>query len=68
MTDFQKRYLEEVGRRLHCQGFEVWPEYEGILPIEKDARRVCNVNVHGSVSYDPEIGRASCRERVWLKV
>ena len=30
MTDFQKRYLEEVGRRLHCQGFEVWPEYEEI--------------------------------------
>ncbi len=50
MTDFQKRYLEEVSRRLHCQGFEVWPEYEGILPIEKDARRVCNVNVHGSVA------------------
>ena len=62
MTDFQKRYLEEVGRRLHCQGFEVWPEYEGILPIEKDARRVCNVNVHGSVSYDPDYVRRNGQE------
>ena len=62
MTDFQKRYLEEVGRRLHCQGFEVWPEYEGSLPIEKDARRVCNVNVHGSVSYDPDYVRRNGQE------
>lgn len=62
MTDFQKRYLEEVSRRLHCQGFEVWPEYEGILPIEKDARRVCNVNVHGSVSYDPDYVRRNGQE------
>ena len=62
MTDFQKRYLAEVGRRLHCQGFEVWPEYEGSLPIEKDAHRVCKVNVHGSVSYDPDYVRRNGQE------
>ena len=62
MTDFQKRYLEEVSRRLHCQGVEVWPEYEGLLPIEKDARRVCNVNVHGSVSYAPDYVRRNGQE------
>ena len=62
MTDFQKRYLAEVGRRLHCQGFEVWPEYEGSLPIEKDAHRVCKVNVHGSVRYDPDYVRSNGQE------
>ena len=24
------------------------------MPIEKDAHRVCNVNTHGNVSYDPD--------------
>ena len=40
--------------QLQRQGFTVQPEYEGLLPIEKDARRVCNVNMHGNVSYDPD--------------
>lgn len=34
MTDFQKRYLDEVGRRLQRQGFTVQLECEGFLPIE----------------------------------
>ena len=54
MTDHQAKYLSEVGRRLRREDFTVQPEYEGLLPIEKDAHRVCNVNVHGSVSYDPD--------------
>ena len=54
MTDHQTKYLSEVGRRLRREGFTVQPEYAGLLPIEKDAHRICNVNVHGNVSYDPD--------------
>ena len=54
MTDHQTKYLSEVGRRLRREGFTVQPEYMGLLPIEKDAHRICNVNVHGNVSYDPD--------------
>ena len=38
MTDHQTKYLSEVGRRLRREDFTVQPEYEGLLPIEKDAR------------------------------
>lgn len=62
MTDFQKRYLDGAGRRLQRQGFTVQPEFEELLPIEKDAHRVCNVNIHGSVSYDPDCVRRSGQE------
>ena len=54
MTEHQTKYLSEVGRRLRREGFTVQPEYAGLLPIEKDAHRICNVNVHGNVSYDPD--------------
>ena len=54
MTDHQTKYLSEVGRRLRREGFTVQPEYAGLLPIEKDAHRICNVNAHGNVSYDPD--------------
>ena len=54
MTDHQTKYLSEVGRRLRREGFTVQPEYSGLLPIEKDAHQICNVNVHGNVSYDPD--------------
>ena len=54
MTEFQVKYLSEVSQRLCRAGFTVQPEYAGLLPIEKDAHRVCNVNVHGNVSYDPD--------------
>ena len=54
MTDYQTKYLSEVGQRLRREGFTVQPEYMGLLPIEKDAHRICNVNVHGNVSYDPD--------------
>ena len=54
MTDHQTKYLSEVGRRLRREGFTVQPEYAGLLPIEKDAHQICNVNVHGNVSYDPD--------------
>ena len=54
MTDHQTKYLSEVGRRLRREGFTVQPEYAGLLPIEKGAHQICNVNVHGSVSYDPD--------------
>ena len=54
MTDHQAKYLSEVGRRLRREDFTVQPEYAGLLPIEKDAHQICNVNVHGNVSYDPD--------------
>lgn len=54
MTDFSKRYLAEVGRRLQYEGFTIWPEHEGLLPVEKDARRVCTVNIRGSIGYDSD--------------
>ena len=54
MSDFAKKYLSEVEHRLRREGFTVQPEYAGLLPIEKDAHRICNVNVHGNVSYDPD--------------
>ena len=54
MTDHQTKYLSEVERRLRREGFIVQPEHAGLLPIEKDAHRVCNVNTHGNVSYDPD--------------
>ena len=54
MTDHQAKYLSEVEHRLRREGFTVQPEYAGLLPIEKDAHRICNVNAHGNVSYDPD--------------
>ena len=54
MTDFQKKYLAETGQQLRRAGFAVCPEHENLLPVEKDSHRLCNVNVHGSVSYDPD--------------
>ena len=54
MTDYQTKYLSEVGRRLRRGGFTVQPEHAGLLPIEKDSHRICNVNVYGNVSYDPD--------------
>ena len=54
MTDHQAKYLSEVEHRLRREGFTVQPEYAGLLPIEKDSHRICNVNVHGNVSYDPD--------------
>lgn len=54
MTDHQTKYLPEAGHRLCRAGFAVQPEHMGLLPIEKDAHRICNVNAHGNVSYDPD--------------
>jgi len=54
MTDHQAKYLSEVEHRLRREGFTVQPEHMGLLPVEKDAHRICNVNVHGNVSYDPD--------------
>ena len=54
MTDHQAKYLSEVEHRLRREGFTVQPEYAGLLPIEKDAHRICNVNARGNVSYDPD--------------
>ena len=54
MTDHQTKYLSEAGHRLRRAGFTVQPEHMGLLPVEKDAHRICNVNAHGNVSYDPD--------------
>lgn len=64
MDDLQRRYLAEVGLRLRWAGFEVCPEYKGLLPIKKDAQQLCTINMHGGVSYDPEDIRLNGQEGV----
>ena len=68
MTDFSKRYLAEVGRRLQYEGFTIWPEHEGLLPVEKDARQVCTVNIRGSMGYDPDYVRQNGLEDILEQV
>ncbi len=68
MTDFSKRYLAEVGRRLHHEGFRIWPEHEGLLLVEKDARQVCTVNIRGSMGYDPDYVRQNGLEDILEQV
>jgi len=62
MADHQTKYLSEAGHRLRRAGFTVQPEHMGLLPVEKDAHRICNVNVHGNVSYDPDHVRRNSLE------
>lgn len=64
MDDLQRRYLAEVGLRLRWAGFEVCPEYNGLLPIKKDAQQFCTINMHGGVSYDPGDIRLNGQEDV----
>lgn len=64
MNDLQKKYLTEVGQRLHLAGFEAGPEYNGLLPIKKDAHQICTINMHGGVSYDPDFVRRNGQEDV----
>ena len=54
MNALQEKYLAEVGHRLHRAGFEAGPEYNGLLPIKKDAHQLCTINMHGGMSYDPD--------------
>ena len=62
MNALQEKYLTEVGHRLRRAGFEAGPEYSGLLPIKKDAHQLCNINMHGGVSYDPDFVRKKGQE------
>ena len=62
MNALQEKYLTEVGHRLRRAGFEAGPEYNGLLPIQKDAHQLCNINMHGGVSYDPDFVRKNGQE------
>ena len=62
MNDLQRKYLTEVGHRLRRAGFEAGPEYNGLLPIQKDAHQLCTINMHGGVSYDPYFVRRNGQE------
>ena len=62
MNDLQRKYLTEVGHRLRRAGFEAGPEYNGLLPIQKDAHQLCTINMHGGVSYDPDFVRKNGQE------
>ena len=62
MNALQEKYLTEVGHRLRHAGFEAGPEYNGLLPIQKDAHQLCNINMHGGVSYDPDFVRKKGQE------
>lgn len=68
MNEFQSKYLAEVSQRLRREGFTVCPEYAGLLPVEKDAHKLCNINIHGGISYDPEqvrrLGQEDALEQV----
>ena len=54
MNDFQTKYLAEAGQRIRYAGFTVCPEKDGLLPVEWEGHRVCNVNGNGGMTYDPE--------------
>ena len=64
MNALQEKYLTEVGHRLLRAGFEAGPEYNGLLPIQKDAHQLCTINMHGGVSYDPDFVRRNGQEDV----
>ena len=54
MNDFQAKYLAEVSHRLQREGFSVETENEGLLPVEKNSHRLCNINMYGGMSYDSD--------------
>ena len=54
MNDFQAKYLTEVSHRLQREGFSVEAEDAGLLPVEKNSQRLCNVNMYGGMSYDAD--------------
>ena len=54
MNDFQAKYLTEVSHRLQREGFSVEAEDAGLLPVEKNSHRLCNVNMYGGMSYDAD--------------
>lgn len=62
MNALQEKYLAKVGHRLLRAGFEAGPEYNGLLPIQKDAHQLCTINMHGGVSYDPDFVRRNGQE------
>ena len=50
MNALQEKYLAEVEHRLRRAGFEAGPEYNGLLPIKKDAHQLCTINMRGGMS------------------
>lgn len=62
MNALQEKYLAEVEHRLRRAGFEAGPEYNGLLPIKKDAHQLCTINMHGGMSYDPDFVRKNGQE------
>ena len=68
MTEFQARYLVEASRRLHREGFAVWPEYEGLVPIEKGIHQFCHINMHGGMLYDQDYVRRNGLEEALERV
>ena len=68
MTEFQAKYLVEASRRLHREGFAVWPEYKGLVPIEKGIHQFCHINMHGGMLYDPDYVRRNGLEEALERV
>ena len=64
MNALQEKYLAEVEHRLRRAGFEAGPEYNGLLPIKKDAHQLCTINMRGGMSYDPDFVRKNGQEDV----
>ncbi len=41
--DTNEKYLKEVSPQLRHAGFNVWPEYGGLLPVEWNGELLCRV-------------------------
>ena len=53
--DKQEKYLKEVSHQLQRAGFHVWPEHEGLLPVEWSGGPLCHVRGDGALLYQKEI-------------
>ena len=56
----QLRYLEEIGTRLRCMGFETMPMEDQHLPIKRNDNYLCRISGRGSVLYrEADVKRAN---------
>ncbi len=53
--DAKEKFLKEVSPQLQRAGFTVWPEHDGLLPVEWKAELLCRVRADGSLLCKEEI-------------
>ena len=54
VDNFGRKYFSETSLRIQYEGFTVYEEKDGLLPVQWAGHRVCNVNGNGGIIYDPE--------------